>query len=149
MHILNKIYYKNITKMNKTLHSTPRTATLTHNKVRWSIMGHLHTCKRIPLEFTIAHPLYIRFAEAASAIHRFPMFDFFFKLKQIFDFFISPGTNSQVFGPKYLIVSTPLFTVFTLGSIISLFPTFLQIKRSCIGFGQSLCFTLYISTANF
>ena len=71
------------------------------------------------------------------------------KIARDFDSLISFGTSSHVFGPLYLIVSRPLFTVLTFGSTHSVLPRCEGSKSFLKGRGQMSCLTLYISTASF
>ena len=63
-----------------------------------------------------------------------------------FEFFISIGTSSQVFGPLYLIVSMPLLTVLALGITQSLSFIRLFINISCTGAGERLFLTYFTSS---
>ena len=52
----------------------------------------------------------------------FQSFIFILKADNDLEFLISAGTNSQVLGPLYLMVSKPLFIVLTFGNTHSWFP---------------------------
>ena len=62
----------------------------------------------------------------------FQSFILFLKIESDSAFLMSSGTISQVRGPLYLIVSTPLFTVLTCGITKSPFPRSLRVKRFAI-----------------
>ena len=101
--------------------------------------------------------IYPRYPKSATYILRsrqvqpegFQYFIFDLNIYKDEESLISSGTSSHVFGPLYLIVSRPLFTVFALGIIQSFLPRTAGVNISLKTWGHKLCLTLYISIASF